>query len=41
MPLFFEETGIYIAVPLAETATLILGFILWRNTAVIKKVMGR
>lgn len=41
MPLFFEETGIYIAVPLAETATLILGFILWRNTAVIKKVMDR
>ena len=41
MPLFFEETGIYIAVPLAENATLILGFILWRNTAVIKKVMGR
>ena len=41
MPLFFEETGIYIAVPLAETATLILGLILWRNTAVIKKVMGR
>ena len=41
MPLFFAETGIYIAVPLAETATLILGFILWRNTAVIKKVMGR
>lgn len=41
MPLFFEETGIYIAVPLAEALTFILSFILWRNTAVIKKVMGR
>lgn len=41
MPLFFAETGIYIAVPLAETVTIILGYILWRNTAVIKKVMGR
>lgn len=41
MPLIFKETGIYAAVPLAETVTIILGFILWRNTAVIKKVMGR
>ena len=41
MPLFFAETGIYIAVPLAETATLILGFILWRNTQVIREVTGR
>lgn len=41
MPLILKETGIYIAVPLAETVTIILGFILWRNTAVIKKVMGR
>lgn len=41
MPLILKETGIYIAVPLAETVTIILGFILWRNTAVIQKVMGR
>ena len=41
MPLILKETGIYIAVPLAETVTIILGYILWRNTAVIKKVMGR
>lgn len=41
MPLILKETGIYIAVPLAETVTIILGFILWRNTAVIKKVMER
>ncbi len=41
MPLILKETGIYTAVPLAETVTIILGYILWRNTAVIKKVMGR
>lgn len=41
MPLFFEDKGIYSAVPLAEALTFILSFILWRNTAVIKKVMGR
>lgn len=41
MPLFFADKGIYSAVPLAEALTFILSFILWRNTAVIKKVMGR
>lgn len=41
MPLMFKETGIYTAVPLAETVTIILGYILWRNTKVIKEVMGR
>ncbi len=41
MPLILKETGIYTAVPLAETVTIILGYILWRNTAVIKKVMKR
>ena len=41
MPLFLGEKGIYAAVPLAEAVTTILGFILWRNTLVIKQVMGR
>lgn len=41
MPLFFADKGIYSAVPLAEALTFILSFILWRNTAVIKKVMER
>lgn len=41
MPLFFADKGIYSAVPLAEALTFILSFILWRNTAVIKKVMGK
>ena len=41
MPLMFQETGIYTAVPLAETVTLILGYILWKNTKVIKEVMER
>ena len=41
MPLFFADKGIYSAVPLAEALTFILSFILWRNTAVIKTVMGK
>lgn len=41
MPLIFQKTGIYTAVPLAETVTMILGYILWRNTKVIKEVMAR
>ena len=41
VPLFLGEKGIYAAVPLAEAVTTILGFILWRNTLVIKQVMGR
>lgn len=41
MPLILKETGVYTAVPLAETVTIILGYILWRNTKVIKEVMER
>lgn len=41
MPLIFQKTGIYTAVPLAETVTMILGYILWRNTKVIKEVMEK
>lgn len=41
MPLIFKEKGIYLAVPLAEVITIMLGYYLWRNTQVIKEVMGR
>lgn len=41
MPVFFEEKGIYAAVPLAEIVTIIIGFILWKNTYDIKKVMEK
>lgn len=41
MPFILGDTGLYIAVALAETVTTILGFILWRKTQVVKKVMGK
>ncbi len=40
MPLIFAEKGIYIAIPLAETMTVIIGLILWKNNKVVKKVIG-
>ena len=41
LPLFMGNTGLYVAVPLAEFSTIIFGYILWRKTKIINNVMGR
>lgn len=41
LPLFMGNTGLYVAVPLAEFSTIIFGYILWRKTKIINNVMSR
>ncbi len=38
MPFLFGNAGLYSAVPLAELMTIILGYILWKNTKAINKI---
>ncbi len=41
LPYFFNNTGLYTAVPLGEFLTILLGFFMWKNTDVIKKIYGK
>lgn len=38
LPLIMQETGLYMAVSVAESITIILAYILWKNTKVIRNI---
>ena len=38
LPYLLQETGLYLAVPVAEFITILLAYYLWKNTKVIRDI---